>query len=268
MQLLPSKPKAQHNKAILDDPSLLNFDPTSYADRFRSAMKNSELPWNVYTDEPAMDALYNELTHAQFEQVMKYWDLDVGRNEGKSLLEWIDDDEDGERYYRWDRLAKGTKIDFPKPTSQNTGNTNYACFSSGTPVEMFDGTKKNIEDIKKGDIVKSYRNGKYTSGIVTKPLSHPINDVIPVAILGDIIGSIDHPIFINNKWYEISKAPINKEITHMFIENFYNLEIDGHTIHNSEHNYITNGYIMSGLGDHEVLNNTFKRQNFNLEKIT
>ena len=268
MQLFPSKPKAQDNKAILDDPSLLNFDPTSYADRFWSAMKNSELPWNVYTDEPAMDALYNELTHAQFEQVMKYWDLDVGRNEGKSLLEWIDDDEDGERYYRWDRLAKGTKIDFPKPTSQNTGNTNYACFSSGTPVEMFDGTKKNIEDIKKGDIVKSYRNGKYTSGIVTKPLSHPINDVIPVAILGDVIGSIDHPIFINNKWYEISKAPINKEITHMFIENFYNLEIDGHTIHNSEHNYITNGYIMSGLGDHEVLNNTFKRQNFNLEKIT
>ena len=268
MQLFPSKPKAQDNKAILDDPSLLNFDPTSYADRFWSAMKNSELPWNVYTDEPAMDALYNELTHAQFEQVMKYWDLDVGRNEGKSLLEWIDDDEDGERYYRWDRLAKGTKIDFPKPTSQNTGNTNYACFSSGTPVEMFDGTKKNIEDIKKGDIVKSYRNGKYTSGIVTKPLSHPINDVIPVAILGDVIGSIDHPIFINNKWYEISKAPINKEIAHMFIENFYNLEIDGHTIHNSEHNYITNGYIMSGLGDHEVLNNTFKRQNFNLEKIT
>ena len=268
MQLFPSKPKAQDNKAILDDPSLLNFDPTSYADRFWSAMKNSELPWNVYTDEPAMDALYNELTHAQFEQVMRYWDLDVERNEGESLLEWIDGDEDGERWLRWERLAKGTKTDFPKPTSQNTGNTNYACFSSGTPVEMFDGTKKNIEDIKKGDIVKSYRNGKYTSGIVTKPLSHPINDVIPVAILGDIIGSIDHPIFINNKWYEISKAPINKEITHMFIENFYNLEIDGHTIHNSEHNYITNGYIMSGLGDHEVLNNTFKRQNFNLEKIT
>ena len=268
MQLFPSKPQAQNNAAILADPSLENFDPTSYADRFWKAMKNSQLPWNVNTDQPAMDALYNELTHAQFEQVMRYWDLDVERNEGESLLEWIDGDEDGERWLRWERLAKGTKTDFPKPTSQNTGNTNYACFSSGTPVEMFDGTKKNIEDIKKGDIVKSYRNGKYTSGIVTKPLSHPINDVIPVAILGDIIGSIDHPIFINNKWYEISKAPINKEITHMFIENFYNLEIDGHTIHNSEHNYITNGYIMSGLGDHEVLNNTFKRQNFNLEKIT
>ena len=134
------------------------------------------------------------------------------------------------------------------------------CFKLGTPIEMFDGTKKNIENIKKGDIIKSYRNGKYTSGIVTKHLTHPINDVIPVAHLGDIIGSVDHPIFINNKWYEISKAPINKEITYMFIDNWYNLEVDGHVINDSDHNYIINGYIMSGLGDHEVLNNTFQRQ--------
>tara|TARA_R110002167_G_scaffold344903_1_gene554487 strand:- start:695 stop:4609 length:3915 start_codon:yes stop_codon:yes gene_type:complete len=134
------------------------------------------------------------------------------------------------------------------------------CFKLGTPIEMFDGTKKNIENIKKGDIIKSYRNGKYTSGIVTKHLIHPINDVIPVTHLGDIIGSVDHPIFINNKWYEISKAPINKEITYMFIDNWYNLEVDGHVIDDSDHNYIINGYIMSGLGDHEVLNNTFQRQ--------
>ena len=46
----------------------------------------------------------------------------------------------------------------------------------------------------------------------------------------------------------------------MFIDNWYNLEIDGYTIHNSEHNYIIKGYIMSGLGDNEILNNTFSRQ--------
>ena len=140
---------------------------------------------------------------------------------------------------------------------------NYAqggCFKANTPIEMFDGTKKNIEDVKKGDIIKSYKNGKYVPGIVTEHLVHPINDVIPVAILGKIIGSVDHPIFINNEWYEISQSPINKEITHMFIDNWYNLEVDGHLIQDSEHNYITEGYIMSGLGDNEVLNNTFLRQ--------
>ena len=148
------------------------------------------------------------------------------------------------------KYGDGTSVDY----------ATQGCFKANTPIEMFNGTKKNIEDVKKGDIIKSYKNGKHTSGIVTKHLVHPINNIIPVAVLGNIIGSIDHPIFINNKWYEISKSPTNKKITHMFIDNWYNLEVDGHTIHDSEHNYITDGYIMSGLGDNEVLNNTFQRQ--------
>ena len=119
---------------------------------------------------------------------------------------------------------------------------------------------KNIENIKEGDIVKSYKEGKYTSGIVTKHLIHPINDVIPVVSINNIIGSIDHPIFINNEWYELAESPLDKINLNMFIDNWYNLEIDGHTIHNSEHNYIINGYIMSGLGDNKVLNDIFSRQ--------
>ena len=160
----------------------------------------------------------------------------------------------------WGESISDFKIKVSDYVSTSATVTSGGCFKSGTSIEMFNGTKKDIENIKKGDIIKSYRNGKYTSGIVTKHLVHPINDVIPVAILGDVIGSINHPIFINNKWYEISKAPINKEITHMFIGNWYNLEVDGHVIKDSDHNYITNDYIMSGLGDHEVLNNTFQRQ--------
>ena len=54
--------------------------------------------------------------------------------------------------------------------------------------------------------------------------------------------------------------PNDKINLNMFIDNWYNLEIDGHTIHNSEHNYIINGYIMSGLGDNKVLNDIFSRQ--------
>ena len=146
--------------------------------------------------------------------------------------------------------------------SSGTGGTGgvWGCFKSGTPIEMFNGTFKNIEDIKKGDIIKSYKEGKYTSGIVTRHLTHPVNDVIPVVSLDGIIGSTDHPIFINNEWYELSESPLEKTISNMFIDNWYNLEIDGYTIHNSEHNYIIKGYIMSGLGDNEILNNTFSRQ--------
>jgi hypothetical protein len=106
MQLFPSKPQTHVNTAILDNPELENFDPKTYADRFYNALEGVD--WNN-KGSAELDALYNELTPAQFNQVMKYWDLDPARNEGKDLLEWIDGDEDGERYYRWERFAKGTK---------------------------------------------------------------------------------------------------------------------------------------------------------------
>ena len=137
----------------------------------------------------------------------------------------------------------------------------WGCFKSGTLVEMFDGTHKNIEKIKEGEIVKSYKDGKYTSGIVTKHLIHPINKTIPIAIIDDIVGSTDHPVFVDGKWYETSESPLNVKVTSMYIDNWYNLEVDGHTIYDSEHNYIIKGHIMSGLGDHKVLNDVFQRQN-------
>ena len=52
----------------------------------------------------------------------------------------------------------------------------------------------------------------------------------------------------------------------MFIDTYYNLEIDGDN-NNSNHNYIINGHIMSGLGDCERLNNKFKRQNIYKEIV-
>jgi hypothetical protein len=46
----------------------------------------------------------------------------------------------------------------------------------------------------------------------------------------------------------------------MFVDAFYNLEIDGHNIFGSEHNFIADGYIVSGLGDSEILNKVMPRQ--------
>ena len=53
-----------------------------------------------------------------------------------------------------------------------------------------------------------------------------------------------------------------------FIDNYYNLEVDGHDIMNGNHNYIVNGYIVSGLGDNPILNRFYQRQNIfrDLEK--
>jgi hypothetical protein len=45
-----------------------------------------------------------------------------------------------------------------------------------------------------------------------------------------------------------------------YIDNFYNLEIDGDVIFESEHNFVVENFVVSGLGDNVILNNTFKRQ--------
>jgi hypothetical protein len=36
--------------------------------------------------------------------------------------------------------------------------------------------------------------------------------------------------------------------------------VDGHNIVNGNHNYIVNGYVVSGLGDNPILNKVFSRQ--------
>ena len=46
-----------------------------------------------------------------------------------------------------------------------------------------------------------------------------------------------------------------------FIDNYYNLEVDGHDVMSGNHNYIVNGYIVSGLGDNQILNRFYQRQN-------
>ena len=137
------------------------------------------------------------------------------------------------------------------------------CFISGTKILMSNGKEKNIESIKEGESVLSFdeKTKEYISGIVTVSLIHPIHRKINVAIVeNSLFGSPDHPIFINNKWNEISKSNIDIEYKKMYIENYYNLEIDGHLILESPHNYIANGYIVSGLGDHDILNDVFCRQ--------
>ena len=66
----------------------------------------------------------------------------------------------------WGKTPSEDPMKFPSPnildleiTTKCTGGCEY-CFPAGTSIQMEDGTMKNIEDIKVGDEVKSYR-GKY-----------------------------------------------------------------------------------------------------------
>jgi hypothetical protein len=134
-----------------------------------------------------------------------------------------------------------------------------ACFSAETTILMHDFTKKAIYLIQEGDMVMSQKNNQLVKGIVTKALKHTINDVIPIVNYKELKAEVNHPVLINNEWKPISELQ-EGVIKLEFVDFLYNLEIDGNVIYESEHNYITNNLIVSGLGDNEVLNDIFRRQ--------
>jgi hypothetical protein len=64
---------------------------------------------------------------------------------------------DGISYKHDGQVTQGSN---GKPSTSGTGTSSGSggggCFEAGTQVTMADGSFRNIEDIKKGDIVKSY----------------------------------------------------------------------------------------------------------------
>jgi len=143
------------------------------------------------------------------------------------------------------------------------------CFTETALVFMADGTYKRIVNIKEGDKILTFdeKIQEYSQGTVTDFLVHDVNDFVTTAKLtnkefdyDELIGAIDHPIYHNGRWSEIQDSKVEFEIINKFIDKYYNLEVDGHNIVNGNHNYIVNGYIVSGLGDNLVLNKTYPRQ--------
>ena len=132
----------------------------------------------------------------------------------------------------------------------------FGCFSKGDNIEMFDGSLKAIDKVVKGDEIKSSKNGKDVKGIVTEALVHPTNDVVQVVKVNGITAEANHPILVNGEWVAASTLG---EVTTEFIENWYNLEVDGN-VEDSEHNYIIGGLVASGLGDNAKLNAQYQRQ--------
>jgi hypothetical protein len=151
------------------------------------------------------------------------------------------------------------------------------CFTETALVFMADGKYKRIFNIKEGDKILTFDEStkEYSQGTVTDFLTHEVNNLIPAAKLinkefdiDPLIGAIDHPIYYNGRWNEIQESKVEFEMITTFIDNYYNLEVDGHDVMSGNHNYIVNGYIVSGLGDNPILNRFYQRQNIfrDLEK--
>ena len=89
---------------------------------------------------------------------------------------------------------------------------NYECFAAGTKVLLSDGSSKNIEDIKTGDVVVSYSfiTSENENKVVGKLLSVLSDHISYVTLSNGVILKItnDHPIYTNKGW-----AAIDVELT-------------------------------------------------------
>lgn len=138
----------------------------------------------------------------------------------------------------------------------------FSCFKANSLVEMYDNSYKKISEVVEGDVVKSSLNGKIVAGEVTKALIHPVMSTVRVAKSGNTVSDLYHPIEFEGNWLAAKDHP-NFYLDVEYVDFFYNLEIDGNKT-NSEHNYIIDGMVVSGLGDNKELNNKYQRQNSNL----
>ena len=138
----------------------------------------------------------------------------------------------------------------------------FTCHTYDSRVEMADGTTKAIGDVKVGDKVKSIKDGIVTEGTVTDHLTHVTNDVMRTIKTANGYTEINHPILVDGEWVAAKELG---EVESVFVDNFYNLEIDGN-ISESDHNFIVDGMVSSGLGDNAELNAKYQRQPKQLTK--
>jgi uncharacterized membrane protein YgcG len=139
------------------------------------------------------------------------------------------------------------------------------CFTGEARLQLANGSLVLLRDAQKGDRVWTGDG----VGTVTEALTHKVGGMMEVAVLstphGALVGTTNHPVLVGSEWYEIlaaHAAGLLPEVSfeQRFVDALYNLEIDGDAPGASAHAYVVNGVVASGLGDNEVLNLAFPRQ--------
>jgi len=78
------------------------------------------------------------------------------------------------------------------------------CFLSGTKIAMADGSLKNIQDIKVGDLAQSYdtADGEWKSSMVTEVFHHMPEEMTDYYLIinDDLKVTPNHPLYVDGKW--------------------------------------------------------------------
>jgi hypothetical protein len=103
----------------------------------------------------------------------------------------------------------------PTPGFTNPSAPPGTCFVAGTEILMADGSVKPIDEIKCGDMVRSYdvARQKFYLAEVTEVLVHLPEEVDTIlCINGHLRVTPEHPVWINGEWDKIGHAVLMDEL--------------------------------------------------------
>ena len=138
--------------------------------------------------------------------VTSYQIWDPNHNEGSTDDSWPNDYLEISGDKNIDYTFRGTRSSDDDGTivAYQWERTGGSCFLAGTRVSMADGSYKNIEDIKVGDLVVSYNEEEQTliSKKVTKTHHHSTEEMTEYYLIinGRLQVTYNHCMFVNGRW--------------------------------------------------------------------
>ena len=88
----------------------------------------------------------------------------------------------------------------------------HRCFVAGTPISMADGTFKNVENVKPGDLVKSFdvATGKYVTSKVTDRYKSEWDSFYQINGSNGVTGP--HEFMANGKWTRVDELKVGDKL--------------------------------------------------------
>ena len=188
-------------------------------------------------------------------QLRKSW---YNKHSGFSTTYKVTSLSSGTTYYYYVKAVNSKGGTYTSVKSFTTAST---CFLAGTKILMADGSYKNIEDVKVGDIVKAYdiQNGRLVDAKVSYVYHHP-KEAAPeyyIVINGVLKVTPNHPIYVNGKWLPAEEIRIGDKLQGVNGEEIkvtsiqkvfrkeatYNLEIEIY------HNYFADNILVHNKSD-------------------
>ena len=188
-------------------------------------------------------------------QLRKSW---YNKHSGFSTTYKVTGLSSGTTYYYYVKAVNSKGGTYTSVKSFTTAST---CFLAGTKILMADGSYKNIEDVKVGDIVKAYdiQNGRLVDAKVSHVYHHP-KEAAPeyyIVINGVLKVTPNHPVYVNGKWLPAEEIRIGDKLQGVNGEEIkvtsiqkvfrkeatYNLEIEIY------HNYFADNILVHNKSD-------------------